>query len=245
MLVLSQGGVQVVHHYAPLHYLPFIARSKKLKSKPTLLAEGFGSTHFRSMSCRSDTSRGFGDCTFLTIDPTPRILAAKLAAGFPHIGVRVPSDQVEAREYSLCRYNVAMTRKLRREGKIGFTPCSTNGRYYGDKQIPIARTIKDKKSMLEHHLPKGTMIEIMIEGDLDLDNRTRIICFSAADYTLVSAILCAVHSSWEVRLETPPGQYPEVAEHREAVQHFVERALAEENWKGSGLEFDRLKKVIK
>ena len=60
--------------------------------------------------------RGFGNYAFLTLDVHPRILKAKLKAGFPHVAIEVPVDAFENMDYHLCRYNVAMTRQLRRFG---------------------------------------------------------------------------------------------------------------------------------
>jgi hypothetical protein len=90
MGVLAAEGIETVHHYAPLHYLPFIARSEAILSKPSLKKNGFGSTHLRSMSKKQDVARGFGDYAHLTLDPEPQILKAKLAAGFPHLAINVP-----------------------------------------------------------------------------------------------------------------------------------------------------------
>jgi adenylosuccinate synthase len=95
MAVLEESGVNYVHHYAPLHYLPFIARSGALLGKPSLAAAGFAANHLRSKSSVHDVKRGFGAYAFLTLDPTPRILGAKLMAGFPHIGIAVPVAAVE------------------------------------------------------------------------------------------------------------------------------------------------------
>jgi hypothetical protein len=119
MSVLSANGIKSVQHYAPLHYLPFIARSRALLSKPSLDAAGFRSTHLRSMSRAQDVARGFGGYAHMTIDRQPRILKAKLGAGFPHFAVNVPVASVDAKTYSLCRFNVAMTRRLKRGRKRG------------------------------------------------------------------------------------------------------------------------------
>src|ERR1700754_384545 len=139
MGILQNAGVTNAYHFTPLHYLPFIAQSASLKSKPSLAADGFAATHLRSMSNAQDVTRGFGAYTHLTTDASPRILKAKLAAGFPHVGVSVPVPHVDNVEYSLCRFNVAMTRYLRKGSKKGFPESPTNGRYYKGHQIPIAR----------------------------------------------------------------------------------------------------------
>lgn len=59
--MLDEFGINQVYHSAPLHYLVFIARSKSLRSKPSLIKAGFEETHFRSKSKTLDRSRGFGE----------------------------------------------------------------------------------------------------------------------------------------------------------------------------------------
>jgi hypothetical protein len=93
MPVLTDHQVNAVHHYAPLHYLIFVARSQSILSKPSLYKAGFTTSHLRSMSHGLDEARGFGGYSHLTIDPKPRILRAKLAAGFPHIAINVPASE--------------------------------------------------------------------------------------------------------------------------------------------------------
>lgn len=240
MGILEDQKIDCVHHYAPLHYLPFIARSKALMSKPSLEVAGFAKTHLRSMSHAQDVERGFGAYSHLTIEPSPRILKAKLDAGFPHVGIAVPTSSIEAVEFSLCRFNVAMTRFLRRDGKPGFPESSTNGRYYDGHQIPIARTDEDKSAMLAKHLPAGTMIEVLVHGDLDLPKETEVLCFSPENKVLVESVLGQLRNIWNVKLLKPPGPYPRNHAHVENVTAFVQRAVAEPDWRGNGLEFDRL-----
>lgn len=240
MGILQDAGVTNAYHFTPLHYLPFIAGSACLKSKPSLIADGFAASHLRSMSNAQDVSRGFGAYTHLTTDPAPRILRAKLAAGFPHIGLSVPISHVDAADYSLCRFNVAMTRFLRRGGKKGFPESPTNGRYYEGHQIPIARGSGDKRTMLNWHLRRGTMIEILVHGDFALPDKTELLCYSKADEAEARAILDACGQKWTTRILPAPGPYPSRSQHRKNVQEFVIQALKDPKWRGNGLEFDRV-----
>jgi hypothetical protein len=240
MGALKTHKVDRVHHYAPLHYLPFIGRSKTLLSKPSLRAAGFPQTHLRSMSREQDVARGFGGYTHLTNEPYPRILKAKLGAGFPHIGIAVPVEAVETGEFSLCRFNVAMTRFLRRDGQPGFPESATNGRYYDGHQIPIARSEIDKSTMLQKHLPEGTMIEVLVHGDLSLPDDTEIVCFSDADAEIARDVLSKVAAPWTVTSVESPGPYPRNTKHVNSVNSFIDQAIADPDWRGNGLEFDRL-----
>ena len=240
MPIFEEAGVEAVRHYAPLHYLPFIARSRLLMCKPALLAQGFAPSHLRSMSSTHDQARGFGEYAFLTLDMSARILNAKLTAGFPHCAIEVPASAFEQVEYHLCRYNVAMTRYLRRGNRPGFPESDVNGRYYGDKQIPIARTDADKAAMLAHHLSRGTMIEVLVNGNLPLTDETRVLCYSVDDAQLARAILQDLLVPWVVNVITPPTVYNRNADYVTSVEEFVLVALRDPLWKGNGLEYDRV-----
>ena len=237
---LVNAGILEVFHYTPLHYLPFIARASALKSKPRLAVEGFAEGHFRSMSRHHDVSRGFGDYLHLTTHPFPPILAAKLAGGFPHVRLAIPTSLLESQEYDLCRFNVAMTRKLRRRGKPGFPESSTNGRYYGAMEIPIAREAADKTALLSHHAARGDMVEILIRDHFTLSPSIRVETFSRADYQLALRVVTQIRRTWQVRFDEPTSAYPRSAQYASAVLAFAETALNRPDWRGDGLEFDRV-----
>jgi hypothetical protein len=193
------------------------------------------------MSHGQDVARGFGSYSHLTIDARPRILRAKLAAGFPHIAINVPASEIDAVSFSLCRFNVAMTRQLKREDKDGFPESATNGRYYTGHQIPIARTDIDKSAMLKKHIQENTMIEVLVHGDFNLSGETSISCFAKEDAAIAREILSSLGCTWAVNVEEPPGPYPRDRAHVAAVIAFVQKAQDDSNWRGNGLEFDRLK----
>jgi hypothetical protein len=239
MGVLADAGVDFVHHYTPLHYLPFIARDRALLGKPTLASRGFPKSHLRSKSRDHDVGRGFGAYAFLTLEREPKIVKAKLKGGFPHIGIAIPSDAVEAATFDLCRYNVAMTRYLRRNGKLGSPECDSNGRYYGEHQIPVARTTSDKAALLEAHYGHS-MIEVLIHGDQPLPDATVVQTFSQEDRAIALHVLETVKVPWKVDLLPPPGPYNRKATYASKVDEFVEKALSDPDWRGNGLEFDKV-----
>lgn len=239
MGLLQDEGVDIVHHYTPLHYLPFIARDRALLTKPSLEARGFPPSHLRSKSSSHDIARGFGEYGFLTLERHPKILGAKLKGGFPHIDVLVPPEVLEHCTFDLCRFNVAMTRRLRRGDKPGFPESPTNGRYYGAHEIPVARTDGDKSSMLQKHYGV-TMIEVLIHGDLGLPDDTRVQLYSAEDEALAKSVLAALDVPWHVDLIEPPGLYPRSADYAEAVDEFIQKALNDPSWLGNGLEYDKV-----
>ena len=105
--LLTSHGVTDVFHYAPLHYILFIALAKALFSKNELRRLGYDLSHFRRTSRHPDEQRGFSDCVHLTLKHFPPILKAKLAGGFPHFEIRVPAEYVEKGTVHLCRYNIA------------------------------------------------------------------------------------------------------------------------------------------
>lgn len=238
--MFDDANISEINHYAPLHYLPFIGRTRCLKSKPALCADGFQEHHFRSKSKRSDVERGFEKFAFLTIDDQPRIVQAKLKGGFPHIALNVPVAALLNHRFDLCRYNVAMTRMLRRNGKPGHTESPTNGRYYDGLEIPVARTDAEKQQLLKFHYLAGTMIEVLVDHELALPDDTRITCFHADDLAIVRQIVDSLNIPWGVRLEAPPGIYNRSPNHVHAVEGFVAQSLGDPNWRGDGLEFDNV-----
>ena len=241
MGLLKDHGVENVFHFTPLHYVPFIGRSKSLLSKPSLKKAGFPSKHVRSMSAHHDVERGFGNYAHLTLDSSPRILKAKLSAGFPHVGISVPVEAIDDKvEFSLCRFNVAMTRYLRRDGKPGFPESAINGRYYEDHEIPVAKTAQDKSSMLKQFVGTSTMIEVLIHGDLTLPGDSCLLCYSELDVDFAQNILTQIGSSWKIELKDPPSPYPDDIQYHSAVGDFIDAALIDPNWRGNGLEFDRV-----
>lgn len=240
MNILEAAGIAEVFHYTPLHYLPFIARIEALLSKPAIRAHGFSETHFRSKSHRHDIARGFGSYSFLTLHSAPPILRAKLSAGFPHISISIPVTAVDNVPFDLCRFNVAMTRRLRREGKPGFAESSTNGRYYGDLQIPIAKSNPDKAAMLARYAGTDSMIEVLVPGELRLPTDTSVICFSRPDYNLAADVLSAASVKWRLTLRAPPSEYVRSSSYARSVETFVTKAVASPGWSGDPLEFDRV-----
>lgn len=239
MGALIDAGVQHVYHYTPLHYLPFIARDQHLRTKPSLKAAGFEETHFRSKSHKHDTARGFYNYAFLTLDPNPRILNAKLAGGFPHIEIAIPTSCVESVDYSLSRFNIAMTRQLRRGNKPGFPESSANGRYYGGKQVPVAYTDADKRELLRQNLGKQ-MIEVLLHSDLPLQGSISVVCFHERDAEIASDVLGRLGTRWSISNRGAPEYYLFHQRHRKNVYDFIRTALQDPGWRGNGLDFDKV-----
>jgi len=152
----------------------------------------------------------------------------------------VPAPEIEKTQFSLCRYNVAMARQLRRDDKPGFPESAANGRYFADIKLPIAKTLDDKRAMLSKHLPAGTMIEVLIHGDLPLPENTEIVCFADDDANIARDILARISCPWPVRVEEGPGPYCRSNKHVNDVVAFIERVMSDPGWRGNGLDFDRL-----
>lgn len=237
MNTLVTHGIELVYHVAPLHYLPFIARSNSLKSKATLRQEGFAETHFRSKSKHLDAQRGFGDYVHLSTVGRPPILGAKLSGGFPHICLSVPTTSLNGVDFDLCRYNVAMSRQLRRDGRPGFAEGPANGWYYDNHQIPIARTEGEQGQLIQSR--NGEMLEVLVKPPFPLPNNTRVSVFSGRDRETALNILEQVNAAWIVSLANAP-EYQARPQYLEACEQFIETSLEDENWRGNGLEFDRV-----
>lgn len=240
MRLFSDLEINFVQHFAPLHYLVFIARAESLKSKKALTFDGFADSHFRSKSKQHDVARGFGEYAFLTLSKSPRFVIAKLAGGFPHIAINVPVHAFQDVSFDLCRYNVAMARRKPTSPQGGFSESSTNGRYYDGKALPIARNTSDKESLLGKHYPLGTMIEVLVHRQILLPKNTEITCYSLDDLRIAQRILGALGSPWQAHFGVPPGVYNRNPRHVHAVEEFVELAIDDPSWRGDGLEFDRV-----
>jgi hypothetical protein len=193
--------------------------------------------HFRSKSWRLDVSRGFGNYIHLTTVNFPPILDAKLNGGFPHVCLSIPSADLGNVPYDLCRFNVAMSRYLRRDEKVGSPECERNGYYFDQKQIPIARTPEQQKALLERN--KGSMIEVLREQDLYLTEHTSVSVFSASDREAVKEILDNFDCHWDVSLSNQRNYLPKEI-YVEECQNFIAHSLENPLWKGNGLEFDKV-----
>lgn len=170
----------------------------------------------------------------------PKIVKAKLKGGFPHIEFLIPVHSFNGLRFDLCRYNVAMSRRLTTSPKGGFKPDGTNGKYYGNKQLPIARNHEDKKLLLDTHYPSGTMIEVLVPNTFHLPDDTQIACYHQADLALAENIIQSIGVPWKLSQKPPPGSYNRKPQYVLKVQNFIERSLEDPNWRGNGLEYDQV-----
>ena len=239
MNTVSDFGIQHIYHIAPIHYLAFIARSGRLKSKTELVRSGFEAQHFRSKSKKQDVERGFENYAHLTTSEFPPILEAKLRAGFPHIALKIASRSLDNVDFDLCRYNVAMTRKLRRGNQFGHNEGPTNGYYFDGIQIPIARTYEDQYSLLTQNISRGNMIEILVPDALELAQPSEVITFNEHDAYLVQSILAKLECDWltECRQAELYNPHPEYVA---SCISYLKRATNDPEWHGDGLEFDKV-----
>jgi len=236
--LLTSHGVTDVFHYAPLHYILFIARSQSLCSKNELRRLGYDISHFRRTSRRPDEQRGFSDYVHLTLNQFPPILKAKLAGGFPHFEVRVRAEDVEKGTVHLCRYNIAKCRFLRRGMKTGFTASEANGQYHDEKQIPTAETIAECNDLLTHNLERN-MIEVLVPRKLELPTNTRLIFFSPTDRELADELLQPLKLGWQCQLAKDT-TYNAETRCMAKVRLFLDHAIADPQWRGDGLDFDNV-----
>jgi len=236
--MLSSRGINEVFHYAPLQYLLFIARSQALLSKNELRRVGYEDSHFRRTSRSQDELRGFSNYVHLTLNHLPPILKAKLARGFPHFEVRIPAQHLEQGTMHLCRFNIAKSRYLRRQGAPGSTESRANGRYHNDKQIPTAETEAECDDLLIANLGRN-MIEILIPDRLSLPADTRLIFFSKADRDFADNLLRPLRIAWQLDV-AQDFSYTSATRYVNAVTRFLEHAASDPGWFGDGLDFDRV-----
>jgi hypothetical protein len=236
--VLTSRAIAHAYHYAPLHYLPFIARCGALLSKRRLQAAGHNISHFRSTSRRQDEERGFADYVHLMLTQFPPILLSKISRGFPHFEIQITSASLEQRVFHLCRYNIAKSRYLKRPGATAPVECAANGWYHGNKQLPTAEGPEECAALLEASAG-NSVIEILVPSMLRLDRDTTLLFFSSEERALAQEVLRDANITWKLEL-TETTSYAAKRERFRSVREFIRRASADSAWFGDGLEFDRL-----
>lgn len=236
---LRQANVAHIYHVVPTHYLPLILRDGVLRSKESLLQAGYNESHFRSTSHRQDRERGFGNVVHCTTAPNPPILTAKLARGFPHVRFAFPIDTVPA-DHEISRFNIARGRYLR-SGNSPLPENARNGRYHGAYELPVARTAEERAALLRAADVHRDMLEVLIPNHFPLPDTAQVQCFSEWDINLVRTVLNQVSSNLETVEDRTGHTYPIHEVFRSQVAAFVENALADPDWKGNGLDFDRLR----
>lgn len=208
-------------------------------SKSELTEHGFNNNHFRSKSKKQDVERGFESYAHLTTSSFPPILEAKLTAGFPHIALKIPSSLLDDVDFDLCRYNVAMTRKLRRGNQFGHNIGPANGQYYGDIQIPIARSVDEQNILLGENFSKGNMIEVLVDRFLDLDESVEMIAFDNEDATIINKILQELDLKQSYTI-SECDFYDRNQVYVSSCEQFINHSLNNPQWPGDGLEFDKV-----
>jgi hypothetical protein len=236
--LLRKYGVVAAYHYAPLHYLPFIARTGALLSKADLRKLGFKDSHFRSTSRKQDEERGFARYVHLTLDAHPPILRAKLAGGFPHFEVAIPAVEFDNFDYLLCRFNIAKTRYFR--GARQEPPESEkNGRYYPGLRLPVAVSSRERQALLSRCYGHD-MIELLVMDRIALCKGTTFRFFDKADLAFAQEVLKTLDvGAYDIEQDAALSYEP-LPQYRAAVQAALKRALSDKTWLGDGLEFDRV-----
>jgi hypothetical protein len=232
--LLIAHGHSYVFHCAPLHYILFIARSGALLSKVELRRAGFKDFHFRSTSRGPDEQRGFSNYVHLTIEDYPDILLAKLKAGFPHFGVRIPAEALRAHSIHMCRYNIAKTRNLR-SGRRPSPERDNTGWFHGGKEIPTAETLAECKTMLANNSPRK--MEVLVVGKLVLPSNTELVFFNTSDYEVAKTVLRPLNVRWRLR-RAEGFSYTSIDRYVTSVKQYLDRTIADSNWRGDGLGFD-------
>jgi hypothetical protein len=236
--LLSKFGVATVYHYAPLHYLPFIARRGALLSKTTLRQLGFADSHFRSTSRAQDEARGFARYVHLTLDAHPPILSAKLSSGFPHFEVALSGVDFNGIDYLLCRFNIAKTRYFR-GAKQAPLESEKNGRYHSDLRLPVAVTLAQREALLRLNLGEN-MIEVLVPDQMPINERTVLRFFHDEDLTCAGEVLQRLGIKTYETARDLAIEYKPSLKYRDAVKAALARSIVDPSWRGAGLEFDRV-----
>ncbi|NUB25307.1 hypothetical protein [Azospirillum brasilense] len=230
--LVADIGLTVAYHTTPIHYLPAIARCRRLSSKRELLAIGYDTGHFRSTSHSVDVTRGFESFVHLSARPLPPILRSKLKSGFPHAELRVVIGHLPARDLHLCRFNIARNRNR------SFQQGPEHGWLRDGLRVPVARGADECRGLLQ--ASSDGDLEVLFPGGVDLSSDTEVRAFDDADAALAEAALAAAGTGWRVTLHAGPA-YPRRADRASAAEEEYARFLADVSYRGSGLDFDRFK----
>ena len=168
----------------------------------------------------------------------PPILAAKLAKGFPHARLAIPSSQLP-KEFDLCRFNIAKGRYLR-SGSSPLPESKRNGKYYEKLELPIARTLSQQGDMLEEARTDPAVIEVLAKGELYLSEKVECQVFSRADYDIAQHILLKTNSQMNLVLLDSEDRYLNQGIFSDQIEPFIDHALKDPLWKGNGLDYDKL-----
>jgi hypothetical protein len=218
--------------------LPFIARSGALLSKTALNKELFNERHFRSTSRRQDVKRGFEEFVHLTLDPHPPILRAKLKAGFPHFEIAIPAKEIEKHDYLLCRFNIAKTRYFR-GARQAPQESDENGRYYGKMRLPVAKTPAEVANLLKHNYGVR-MIEVLVNNRVPLSADCVLKFFRPVDREIAEKALKQLESRIAALEIDATLTYTAREKHVASVIAAIDRAVKDPDWRGDGMEFDRV-----
>lgn len=236
--LLATFGIPSVYHYAPLHYLAFIARQNALLSKVALRELGFSDSHFRTTSRYQDEQRGFAHYVHLTLDAHPPILQAKLGRGFPHFEIALPAIEFDETEYLLCRFNIAKTRYFR-GAKQEPPESEKNGQYRSGMRLPVATTPQEREALLRLNLGEN-MIEVLVPNQVALTAKAVLRFFHDDDMKCANEVLETLGiEAFQIERDSEI-EYKPSAKYRSEVRTALFNSLADPLWRGDGLEFDRM-----
>ncbi len=94
--------------------------------------------------------------------------------------------------------------------------------------------------MLQKYVGSDTMMEVLTYDELNLPADTKVVVYSQADGTIAEKVLNVLNVPWSIVLTDAPGEYHRRQDYAAAVSDFIDKALADEEWRGDGLEFDRV-----
>jgi len=182
--------------------------------------------------------RGFGNVVFCATQERFELLEAKLKRGFPHYLIEIPTKQIDHCKYLLCRYNIAKSR-VARDSKRKPVLDAKCERYASGLSLPVAIDDEEKFAMLRKWA-RHTVV--LIEGEISLELGVRVIAFSEEDEAMLMSIKKQTGSDLQIDRSDRP--YRRCPKYVSQIGRFIESAIEEPDWRGSGLNYDNLLKEI-
>jgi hypothetical protein len=84
------------------------------------------------------------------------------------------------------------------------------------------------------------MLEVLVNQQLPLSGTVVLRTYCDIDQSIAQNVLNEFGIVWEVELHSVPSTYARKTAYAEKVSAFIQVALSDPDWRGNGLEFDRV-----
>ena len=105
-------------------------------------------------------------------------------------------------------------------------------------RLPVAVSTVERRGLLRHNVGKH-MIELLVRGRVPLPKEARFRFFHDNDQELALTVLRRLEAPYAAERDTALSYKPR-REYQVAVQGALDKSIADDTWRDSRLEFDRV-----